>query len=61
MTVALAPDWNIAPLAGLSQVKGRTDATLSEAPIHRFLLDTVQGVRYGGACRRCASDVRDGS
>ena len=42
MTVALAPDWNIAPLNGLSQVKGRTDATLSEAPIHRFLLDTVQ-------------------
>ncbi|NCU65049.1 AMP-binding protein [Acidovorax sp. 210-6] len=42
MTVALAPDWNIAPLNGLSQVKGRTDATLSEAPIHRFLLETVQ-------------------
>ena len=36
------PDWNLAPLAGLSQVKGRTDATLSEAPIGQFLLDTVQ-------------------
>ena len=37
-----APDWNLAPLAGLSQVKGRTDATLSDAPIGQFLVDTVQ-------------------
>ena len=36
------PDWNLAPLAGLSQVKGRTDVTLSDAPIGQFLLDTVQ-------------------
>ncbi|MBP8839324.1 MAG: AMP-binding protein, partial [Giesbergeria sp.] len=37
-----APDWNLAPLAGLSQIKGRTDATLSDAPIGQFLVDTVQ-------------------
>ena len=30
------------PLNGLSQVKGRTDAALSNAPIHRFLLEAVQ-------------------
>ena len=42
MTASATPDWNIAPLQGLSQVKGRTDAVLSDAPIHRFLLDTVQ-------------------
>ena len=41
-TTPATPDWNLAPLAGLSQVKGRTDATLSEAPIGQFLADTVQ-------------------
>ena len=41
-TPTTTPDWNLAPLAGLSQVKGRTDATLSDAPIGQFLLDTVQ-------------------
>ena len=42
MATPLAHDWNIAPLAGLSQVKGRTDATLSNATIGQFLADTVQ-------------------
>ena len=42
MTASTAPDWNIAPLAGLSQVKGRQDATLSSLPIGQFLQATVQ-------------------
>ncbi len=42
MTASAAQDWNIAPLAGFSQVRGRQDATLCDEPIHRFLLDTVQ-------------------
>ncbi len=42
MTVSATSDGHIAPLHGLSQVKGRQDAALSDAPIHRFLLDTVQ-------------------
>ena len=42
MPASLASDWNIAPLNGLAQVKGRTDAALSNAPIHRFLLEAVQ-------------------
>ena len=42
MSASAAQNWNIAPLAGLSQVKGRQDATLCDEPIHRFLLDTVQ-------------------
>jgi fatty-acyl-CoA synthase len=42
MSAIAVPDWNLAPLAGLSQVKGRTDATLSDAPIGQFLADTVQ-------------------
>ncbi|WP_027995158.1 AMP-binding protein [Simplicispira psychrophila] len=42
MSAIAAPDWNLAPLAGLSQVKGRSDATLSNAPIGQFLADTVQ-------------------
>jgi len=42
MSASFAPDWNIAPQNGLSQVKGRTDATLSQATIGQFLTDTVQ-------------------
>ncbi|SEQ16815.1 AMP-binding protein [Giesbergeria anulus] len=42
MSTSVAPDWNIAPQHGLSQVKGRTDATLSQATIAQFLADTVQ-------------------
>ncbi len=42
MPASLVTDWNIAPLNGLSQVKGRTDAALSDAPIHRFLLEAVE-------------------
>ena len=42
MSATSIPDWNLAPLVGLSQVKGRTDATLSDAPIGQFLADTVQ-------------------
>lgn len=42
MPASLASDWNIAPLNGLAQVKGRTDAALSNAPIHHFLLEAVQ-------------------
>lgn len=41
MTASVAPNWNIAPQHGLSQVKGRTDATLSEDTIAQFLADTV--------------------
>lgn len=42
LSTPATPDWNLAPLAGLSQVKGRTDATLSDAPIGQFLANTVQ-------------------
>lgn len=42
MSALVAPEWNIAPQHGLSQVKGRTDATLSQATIAQFLADTVQ-------------------
>ena len=42
MTASTAHDWNIAPLANLSQVKGRTDAVLSSLPIGQFLQETVQ-------------------
>jgi len=42
MTVSATSNGYIAPLHGLSQVQGRQDAVLSDAPIHRFLLDTVQ-------------------
>ena len=41
-TPASTPDWNLAPLAGLSQVKGRTDATVSDAPIGQFLAGEIK-------------------
>ncbi len=42
MTTPITPDWNLAPLAGLAQVKGRTDATLSQSTVAQFLAETVQ-------------------
>ncbi|GAB3358652.1 AMP-binding protein [Giesbergeria giesbergeri] len=42
MTASVVQDWNIAPQHGLSQVKGRTDAALSEATIAQFLADAVR-------------------
>ena len=38
----LSADWNLAPLDGLSQVRGRQDATLSQATIGQFLQQAVQ-------------------
>ncbi|MBY0455123.1 MAG: AMP-binding protein [Burkholderiaceae bacterium] len=58
MTASTASDWNIAPLAGLSQVKGRTDVQLSEATIGQFLTDTVQRFSQRPAVVFCEQNVR---
>lgn len=42
MIVSIESDWNIAPQRDLSQVKGCTNAILSEVTIAQFLADTVQ-------------------
>ncbi|NMM82635.1 AMP-binding protein [Acidovorax sp. SRB_14] len=42
MNASLVQDWNLAPLDGLSQVKGRSDAVLSQATIAQFLAEAVQ-------------------
>ncbi|NMM78981.1 AMP-binding protein [Acidovorax sp. SRB_24] len=42
MNASLVQDWNLAPLDGLSQVKGRSDAALSQATIAQFLAEAVQ-------------------
>ena len=42
VSAPLSADWNLAPLDGLSQVRGRQDATLSQATIGQFLQQAVQ-------------------